>query len=84
MMSYLLLFLAFSLAERDHVVSGSRVPRAFDANSCLKTHLENQFHFSLYVICKHSLVTNFCQLHNLVGQESWYTPPNFKVTQSHF
>ena len=85
MTSYLLLFLAFSLAKSDHVVSGPWVPgvwvpemwvpRAFDANSCLKTHLENQLQFSLYVICKYKLVTTFCQPKNLVGTEKWYISP---------
>ena len=80
MTSYLLLLLAFSLAESYHVVPRlwvpeTKVPGTCLYISCLKTHLENQFLFSLYVICEHSIVTNFCQHHNLVGQEKWNNPP---------
>ena len=84
MTSSLLIFLAFLLAETDHVVSeapGAWAPECWprgaltDINTCLKTHIEIKYLFSLYVIWEYNLVTNFCQCKNFGETKKWYTHP---------
>ena len=94
MMSYLLIFLAFSLAESNHVVpgpwvpdtrvAGTWVPRASDVISCLKTHSEIRNLFSLYVISNYNLVTYFCQPKNFPESEKWYTYPPIQSDSKSF
>ena len=85
MTSSLLIFLAFLLAESNHVVSKRapgvrasecRLPGALtDTKTCLKTHWEIKYLFSLFVICEYNLVTYFCQCKNFGEKENWYTHP---------
>ena len=84
MTSSLFIFLAFLLVESNHIVSGRvpavRVPECgvpvlTDTKTCLKTHSEIKYLFSLYVIWEYNLVTYFCQCKNFGETQKWYTHP---------